>query len=74
MDFKPLEGVQRLDHIGFALDSIHSVDQLYQEAIKQRLTVMSAPKTFGIGTHSFSILDPDGVEVEFTYHPPMWGS
>lgn len=67
------EGVQRLEHIGFALDSIHSVDQLYQEVIKQRLTVKSVPKTFGIGTHSFSILDPDGIEVEFTYHPPMWG-
>jgi catechol 2,3-dioxygenase-like lactoylglutathione lyase family enzyme len=66
------EGVQRLEHIGFSLDSIQSVDHLYQEAIKQRLTVLSAPKTFGIGTHSFSILDPDGIEVEFTYHPPMW--
>lgn len=21
---------------------------------------------------SFSVSDPDGIEVEFTYHPPMW--
>ena len=66
------EGIQRLEHIGFALDSILSVDQLYQDAIKHNLTIVSPPKTFGIGTHSFSVLDPDGIEVEFTYHPPMW--
>lgn len=68
------EGRQRLEHIGFALDSAQSVDQLYQDVMKHNLTVLSAPKTFGIGTHSFSILDPDGIEVEFTYHPPMWNT
>lgn len=66
------EGTQRLEHIGFALDSVQSVEQLYQEAVKHNLIVLSPPKTFGIGTHSFSVLDPDGIEVEFTYHPPMW--
>jgi len=66
------EVTQRLEHIGFALASAHSVDQLYQDAIKHSLTILSPPKTFGVGTHSFSVLDPDGIEVEFTYHPPMW--
>ncbi len=66
------EGKQRLEHIGFALDSAQSVDQLYQDALKHNLTVLDVPKTFGIGTHAFSIIDPDGIEVEFTYHPPMW--
>lgn len=66
------EGAQRLKHIGFALASVQSVDQLHQDAIKHSLRILSAPKTFGIGTHSFSVLDPDGIEVEFTYHPPMW--
>ena len=32
------EGTQRLEHIGFALDSVQSVDQLYQDAIKHNLT------------------------------------
>lgn len=68
------EGRQRLEHIGFALDSAQSVDQLYEDVMKHNLTVLSAPKTFGIGTHSFSILDQDGIEVEFTYHPPMWNT
>lgn len=63
---------QRLEHIGFALDSVIAVNTLYQAALENNLTILNTPKTFGIGTHSFSVQDPDGVEVEFTYHPPMW--
>jgi catechol 2,3-dioxygenase-like lactoylglutathione lyase family enzyme len=63
---------QRLEHIGFALDSVEAVDQLYFEAKNHNLTIVDAPATFGTGTRSFSVLDPDGIEVEFTYHPPMW--
>ena len=65
---------QRLEHIGFAVDSIAAVDQLYQDATSHYLTIASTPKTFGNGTRSFSVFDPDGIEVEFTYHPPMWGA
>ena len=65
---------QRLEHIGFALDAAVAIDLLYQDAITQQLTILGPPKTFGIGTRSFSVLDPDGIEVEFTYHPPMWST
>src|SRR3990167_9991408 len=60
-------GHQRLEHIGFAVDSIEAVDKLYQAAQQHKLVIASEPKTFGIGTRSFSIQDPDGIEVEFTY-------
>jgi catechol 2,3-dioxygenase-like lactoylglutathione lyase family enzyme len=63
---------QRLEHIGFALDSISSVNVLYEKMKSTKITILTPPKTFGIGTHSFSVSDPDGIEVEFTYHPPMW--
>ena len=63
---------QRLEHIGFAVDSVEAVNKLYQSALENHLNILDKPKTFGIGTHSFSIQDPDGIEVEFTYHPPMW--
>ena len=63
---------QRLEHIGFALDSIEAVDKLFHDLQKHGFNIAHPPKTFGIGTHSFSVLDPDGIEVEFTYHPPMW--
>lgn len=66
--------IQRLEHIGFAMDSIEAVDQLYQDAKNSNLTIADTPKTFGTGTRSFSVLDPDGIEVEFTYHPPMWSA
>lgn len=65
---------QRLEHIGFALDSVEAVDTLYQLALKNHLMILNEPKTFGIGTHSFSIQDPDGIEVEFAYHPSMWSN
>ena len=64
--------VQRLEHIGFALDSIQAVDQLFHDFQKHKFDIVHPPKTFSIGTHSFSVFDPDGTEVEFTYHPPMW--
>ena len=63
---------QRLEHIGFALDSVSSVNMLYEKMKSTKITILDPPKTFGIGTHSFSVSDPDGIEVEFTYHPPMW--
>ena len=66
------EATQRLEHIGFALDSIQAVNQLFHNLQKHGFNIAHPPKTFGIGTHSFSVLDPDGIEVEFTYHPPMW--
>ena len=63
---------QRLEHIGFALDSISSVDALYEKMRSTKITILYPPKSVGIGTYSFSVSDPDGIEVEFTYHPPMW--
>ena len=63
---------QRLEHIGFALDSISSVDALYDKMKSTKIIILNPPKTIGIGTHSFSVSDPDGIEIEFTYHPTMW--
>jgi catechol 2,3-dioxygenase-like lactoylglutathione lyase family enzyme len=51
---------QRLEHIGFALDSISSVDALYDKMKSTKIIILNPPKTFGIGTHSFSVSDPDG--------------
>jgi catechol 2,3-dioxygenase-like lactoylglutathione lyase family enzyme len=65
-------GVQRLEHIGFALDSVASVNQVHQKLEAIGIKIHHPPKTFGVGTYSFSVLDPDGIEVEFTFHPPMW--
>lgn len=64
--------LQRLEHIGFAINSIQAVDQLFKDLQNHGLPITQLPKMFGVGTYSFSVSDPDGIEVEFTYHPPMW--
>lgn len=71
---EPVTGSQRLEHIGFALSSIEAVNELYKAIENPGIKTVHAPKKFGVGTYSFSVLDPDGIEVEFTFHPPMWGA
>jgi catechol 2,3-dioxygenase-like lactoylglutathione lyase family enzyme len=63
---------QRLEHFGFALNSVEAVNTLFEKIKKSDIAILHPPKTFGIGTHSFSVLDPEGNEIEFTFHPPMW--
>ena len=46
---------QRLEHIGFVIDSIEAVDKLYQSAKLHQLTIIDEPKTFGIGTCNGSL-------------------
>jgi catechol 2,3-dioxygenase-like lactoylglutathione lyase family enzyme len=67
------KGAQRLEHIGFALDSVDAVNRIHEQMLECGIKLFESPKTFGVGTHSFSVLDPDGTEVEFTFHPPMLG-
>lgn len=62
---------QRLEHFGFAISSTEDVDAWYEHIKQYPVKIMDEPKTFGIGTRAFSVFDPSGNEVEFTYHPPM---
>ncbi len=39
---------QRLEHIGFALDSISSVDALYDKMKSTKIIILNPPKTFGM--------------------------
>ena len=62
---------QRLEHFGFAISSSQEVDAWYQYIKQCSVKILNEPKTFGIGTRAFSVLDPSRNEVEFTFHPPM---
>jgi catechol 2,3-dioxygenase-like lactoylglutathione lyase family enzyme len=62
---------QRLEHFGFSCESPENVDKWYEHCKKHDANIQSPPATFGIGTRGFSVYDPSGNEVEFTYHPPM---
>ena len=62
---------QRLEHFGFSCQTAENVDEWYDYLKMNNANIQSPPKTFGIGTRGFSVYDPSGNEVEFTYHPPM---
>ncbi len=64
---------QRLDHIGFLLDTPEDVD-IWHEFLKgQGVTITKAPKTHRDGARSFYCEDPDGVSIQVIYHPPLAG-
>lgn len=66
-----LGDVQRLDHIGFILESPEIVDQWYDYFCKHSVPIKQAPKTHRDGARSFYCTDPDGTLVQLIYHPPI---
>jgi catechol 2,3-dioxygenase-like lactoylglutathione lyase family enzyme len=62
---------QRLDHIGFILDTPEQVDAWYEFLSGQGVPMKSAPRTHRDGARSFYCLDPDGNAVQMIYHPPI---
>ncbi|MCY4277976.1 MAG: VOC family protein [Gammaproteobacteria bacterium] len=62
---------QRLDHIGFLLDSPEDVDAWHAHMQAHGVTILKAPKTHRDGARSFYCEDPDGVCVQMIYHPPL---
>ncbi|STY29802.1 Glutathione transferase fosA [Legionella wadsworthii] len=62
---------QKLEHFGFAIRSPQDVDAWYKYIKQYSVHILGEPKTFGIGTRAFSVLDPSGNEVEFSYHLPI---
>ncbi len=62
---------QRLDHIGFVLESIEAVDDWYDYFVKQGVRITEAPKTHRDGSRGFYCLDAVGHLLELIYHPPI---
>ena len=61
----------RLDHIGFILDSEKQVDQWYSYLRDHHVPIEKEPKTHRDGARSFYVVDPDGVNVQLIFHPPL---
>jgi catechol 2,3-dioxygenase-like lactoylglutathione lyase family enzyme len=68
--FEPT-GSQRLDHVGFILETPELVDAWYDYLKHQGVTIKALPKTHRDGARSFYCADPEGVIVQFIYHPPI---
>ncbi len=67
-------GVQRLDHIGFALRSPEEVDAWHHFLRGRGVRIKAAPRTHRDGARSFYCWDPAGTTVQLIYHPPLLAS
>lgn len=66
-------GDQRLDHIGFIIDTPEDVDQWYAFLKEHDVSMKTEPRTHRDGARSFYCLDPAGNTVQIIYHPPISG-
>lgn len=64
---------QALDHIGFILPDMDSVDQWHDFLVANGVNIRKAPKVHRDGAKSFYCLDPAGTLVQMIYHPPISG-
>ena len=58
---------QRLDHLGFVIESPDQVDAWHVYLSAQGVTIKAAPRTHRDGSRSFYCLDPDGNTVQFIF-------
>jgi catechol 2,3-dioxygenase-like lactoylglutathione lyase family enzyme len=65
------EASQRLDHIGFFLDSAESVDHWFTWLSGQQVRIRSEPRDHRDGARSFYCYDPDGTLVQMIHHPEI---
>ena len=68
--FRP-EGSQRLDHIGFIIDTPADVDAWYEFLRRNDVAMKTAPRTHRDGARSFYCADPVGNTVQIIFHPPI---
>jgi len=64
-------GVQRLDHIGFIIDTPEQVDAWFAFFTAHGVRMKTEPRTHRDGARSFYCLDPAGNTVQLIYHPPL---
>lgn len=70
VDYTPI-AQQRLDHIGFVLQSAEAVDAWYAHFVNHGVKITEAPKTHRDGSRGFYCLDAVGHLLELIYHPPI---
>jgi len=68
------DGVQRLDHIGFILETPEQTDAWYEFMQSHGVPMKTAPRTHRDGARSFYCYDPEGNVVQMIYHPPLAGN
>ena len=66
---KPAPGC--LDHLGFVLPAAADVDRWHAWLNHQGVPIQQPPRSHRDGARSFYCLDPEGVVIQFIYHPPL---
>jgi catechol 2,3-dioxygenase-like lactoylglutathione lyase family enzyme len=66
-----VDGFQRLDHIGFILNTPEDVDCWHDFLAAHGVSISAQPRTHRDGARSFYCRDPDGTVVQMIYHPPL---
>lgn len=69
--FDPALTHQRLDHIGFILETPAEVDAWHSFLTGHGVKIQAVPHTHRDGARSFYCLDPAGNRVQMIYHPPL---
>ena len=66
---------QRLDHLGFVMESEALVDRLFQQVERQgeavHARIVKPPRRHRDGSYSFYLSDPDGNIVQVLYDPDV---
>lgn len=62
---------QSLAHTGIIVDKIEQVDQWYDFLLDNGVKMINQAKTHRDGARSFYCSDPEGVVVQFIFHPPL---
>jgi catechol 2,3-dioxygenase-like lactoylglutathione lyase family enzyme len=62
---------QRLDHIGFALESEAAVDAWHAALAARGVPIVAGPRTHRDGSRSLYCQDPDGNSVQLLYEPRL---
>ena len=62
---------QRLDHIGFIIDTPEQVSVWYDYLKSEGVEMKTEPRTHRDSARSFYCFDPDGNTVQMIYHEPI---
>lgn len=62
---------QRLDHLGFIVESLDAVDRAAEALAAQHIPLLKPPRTHRDGSRSLYCADPDGNVIQILYEPTL---
>ena len=68
---EPPASAQRLDHLGFVVDSVERVQELEKEFRSKEVAIVHPFKIHRDGSASFYLADPDGIVIQMLYEPTL---